>query len=117
MLVDGAWGIQQTAEQAGGPPWLQIILVAMSSLTTIIAAWFAYRAATNSRNVKSRIESLDKSVNGVPPGTLPLIRRVDNLERRTDSHARWMVDALERIGDQLGVPLPDRRDYDPEVEA
>lgn len=116
MLVD-AIGILNEGEIAHSTNWTQIAVSAIVTFGTIVTAWFAYRAATNSRNVKSRIESLDKSVNGVPPGTLPLIRRVDNLERRTDSHARWMVDALERIGDQLGVPLPDRRDYDPEVEA
>lgn len=109
-----AIGIQQTTESAGGPPWLSIVLASISAVTMIVTAWFAYKAATNSRTVKSRIDSLDKSVNGVPEGTLPLVQRVGIVERRVDSHARWMTSALERIADQLGVSLPDRRDYDPE---
>lgn len=48
MLLVDAIGIQAMTEDAGGPPWLQIVLVVITSLTTIVTGLFAYMASQRS---------------------------------------------------------------------
>lgn len=123
MLID-AIGIQAGTESAGGPPWVQIVLAAISSMTMVVTALFAGGAFRRSgRAEKVAAEVLD-NVNNVGKGNPTLVQRVGKLEhgvstlkRRHDADGRWMHDSLKAIGEQIGASLPDRRDYDPEVES
>ena len=121
MLLVDAIGIQATTEDAGGPPWLQIVLVVITSLTTIVTGLFAYMASQRSGRAESQLEvvaegvkAVNKTVNNVPTDHPTLVQRVGILERRHDAYGRWIHDSLNAIGGQLGVALPDRREYDPE---
>lgn len=123
-MLAGAWGIQNAAEDAGGPPWLQIVLALISAATMVVTAAFAYMASRRSgRAEKVAVEVLD-NVNNVGEGNPTLVQRVGKLEhgvstlkRRHDADGRWIHDSLKAIGEQIGASLPDRRNYDPEVEA
>lgn len=99
------------------PGSASVIVAAITSATGLILAWLeSLRRAVKS--TRQHISNIDKSVNGVPDGTPPLVSRVSALEerqvatdRRQDATDRWMTDALTAIGGQLGVGLPDRKYY------
>lgn len=70
------------------------------------------------KSTRNHISAIDKSVNGVPEGTPPLVSRVSAIEARQretdarqDASDRWMSDALTAIGAQLGAPMPNRNNY------
>lgn len=114
-----AVGIQATTENAGGPPWLQIVLVIITSITTVVTGLFAYmasqrsgRAETQLEVVTEQVQAVNKAVNNVPTDHPTLVQRVGILERRYDAYGRWIHDSLTAIGGQLGVELPDRRHYE-----
>lgn len=126
-MID-AVGIQAATESAGGPPWLQIVLAGISGVVSIVTVGFTIIAARRSGTaaavaveareqitvVTDEVKAVNQAVNNVPPGHPPLLQRMTTLERRVDSSDRWKTDALVLIAEQLGVALPDRRDYDPE---
>ena len=111
-----AYGIVPAGADTGSAfGWTEILISCVAAMSTIITGWFAYNAQVYSKGAKQHIEAIDKSVNGVPEGTPPLVDRVLHLERRVDSHGRWLEDSLHNIAVQLGAALPDRRDYDPDT--
>lgn len=108
--------IDTGAQQSTSSSEVASILLAIAA---IVAPICGVLTVVYTKRTNARVSSLDKSVNGVPEGTLPLVQRVLDLEhgqerseRRQDSSDRWLTDALKSIGGQLGVHLPDRRDYD-----
>lgn len=64
------------------------------------------------RRTRNEVRAVNRAVNNVPAGTPPLVQRVAAVERRVDIHSRWVTDALQRIGSELGVKLPAHTEYE-----
>lgn len=67
------------------------------------------------RRLTRGVSQVNKAVNNVPEGELPLIKRVQRLEQRQDAQTRWLVDALQSFGRQLGVVIPPHPDQGDEA--
>lgn len=77
-------------------------------LVALITGLFGLLTANlvQSRKMYRKVEQVNNAVNNVPEGVPTLIQRVEQLERRQDATTRWLINALQMFGRQLGINVP-----------
>lgn len=56
--------------------------------------------------IKTEVGQINRAVNHQPDGASTLVQRVQTIERETRQHRRWEAEAMQLIGNQLGIEIP-----------
>lgn len=85
-----------------------VIVAVITGLFSLLAALLV-----QNRKMYREVRQVNRAVNNVPEGTLPLVKRVEALERsaqdlkeHNEVYSSWMAKVLQILADQLGVKLP-----------